>query len=117
VKRLPTLSAAPLVLLGLAALLVFGNCSQNVYRVLGPGTTAQQVRQLKLLNDSVQVHYRAARLRPATAVGPTPEQIIDSAETARRRLLTPAQYERLTKSARQSILPLRYPRRPPRDYR
>jgi hypothetical protein len=117
VKRLPTFSSAPLVLLGLAALLVFGNCSQNVYQVLGPGTTARQVSQLKQLNDSVYAEYRAAQLRPATAVGPTPEQIFDSAETARRRLLRPAQYERLTKATRQSILPLRYPRRLPKGYR
>ena len=53
-KGLPTISAARLALLGLAALLVFGNCSQNVYRVLGSGTTVAQVTRLRRLDDSVQ---------------------------------------------------------------
>ena len=60
-KYLPTSFAARLALLGLAALLVFGNCGQNVYRVLGPGTTAGQVSQLRRLNDSLHTEFRALR--------------------------------------------------------
>jgi hypothetical protein len=116
-KGLFARTPAQLILLGLLTLLVFGNCSQNVYRVLGPGTTAHQVGQLKRLNDSVYTAYRAAQLRPATAWGPTPEQVFVGADSARRRLLSPAQYERLAKATQQSILSLRYPRRPPQGYR
>jgi len=112
-NRLPNTSAARLALLGLAALLVFGNCSKNVYRVLGPGTTAQQVAQLKRLNDSVYARYREADRQPAGAASPTTQQIFDSANVQRRRILTPAQYNRY----RYQLLPLRYPKRPPRGYR
>ena len=116
-NRLPTISAARLALLGLAALLVFGNCSQNVYRVLGPGTTAQQVSQLRRLNDSVHTAFQTLRGLPPGDANRAGARIIDSAHAAQRQLLSPAQYERLRQSARQSILPLRYPQRPPRGYR
>jgi hypothetical protein len=109
-KCLLTGSPAQLLLLGLVALLLFGNCSQNVYRVLGPGTTAQQVSRLKQLNDSVHTAYEAAYRRPANVPGPTPQQIADSAAAARGRLLSPEQYRRLST---KTILPFRYPRRPP----
>jgi len=112
---LPKPSPARLLLLGLVALLLFGNCSQNVYRVLGPGTTAQQVRRLKQLNDSLAVAYQAAYRRPAKAPGPTFEELADSARAARRRLLSPAQYQRY--SAKRTVLPFRYPHRPPRVMR
>lgn len=114
---LTTHSTARLALVGLAALLVFGNCAQNVYRVLGPGTTAQQVAQLKRLDDSVRIQYEAAYRRPPGAPGPTTQQVHDSAQAARRRLLSPAQFRRLSGPPRQLLLPLRYPRRPPRGYR
>jgi hypothetical protein len=114
-KRLLTCSPAQLLLLGLVALLLFGNCSQNVYRVLGPGTTAQQVRRLKRLDDSLVTAYQAAYRRPPNVPGPTPQQLADSANAARRRLLSPAQYQRY--SAKRTVLPFRYPRRPPRDMR
>ena len=39
-----------LLLLPLLAVLLFGNCSRNVYRLLGPGTTPTQVARLKELN-------------------------------------------------------------------
>jgi hypothetical protein len=116
-KGLSTISAARLVLLGLAALLVFGNCSQNVYRALGPGVTTQQANQLRRLNDSVHTAFQTLRGLPPGDANRAGARIIDSAHAAQRRLLSPAQYERLRQSARQSILPLRYPRRPPRGYR
>ncbi|QKG58020.1 hypothetical protein GKZ68_16175 [Hymenobacter sp. BRD128] len=116
-KRLGTPAATRLALLGLVALLVFGNCAQNVYRVLGPGTTPQQVAQLKRLNDSVSAQYQAAYRRPAGAAGPTSQQIQDSAQAARRRLLSPTQFRRLQLARRPGMMPLRYPPRPPRGYR
>lgn len=117
-KRFADLTAAQLALVGLVVLLVFGNCTQNVYRVLGPGTTTRQVAQLKRLNDSVSAQYEAAYRRPPGAPAPPIRQLYDdSAQAARRRLLSPAQFERLTKASRQSVLPLRYPRQPPRRYR
>lgn len=114
-KRLFGYLPVQLLLLGLVTLLLFGNCSQNVYRVLGPGTTAQQVRRLKQLNDSLVTAHQAAYRRPANVPGPTPQQLADSADAARRRLLSPAQYQRY--SAKRTILLYRYPRRPPRAMR
>ncbi|MDO7885974.1 hypothetical protein [Hymenobacter cheonanensis] len=115
-KRLPKISAARLALLGLAALLVFGNCTQNVYRVLGPGVTVEQVSQLRRLDDSVHTKFQALRGLPAGEANRAAARIVDSAHAAQCRLLSPAQYERLRQSG-QSVLPLRYPRRPPRGYR
>jgi hypothetical protein len=112
-KGLPTISAARLALLGLAALLVFGNCSQNVYRVLGPGTTVAQVTRLRRLDDSVQAEFQALRGLPAGETNYATTRLADSAAARRRRILTPAQYGRY----KYQILPLRYPRRPPRGYR
>ncbi|MGI4870515.1 MAG: hypothetical protein ACRYFX_04975 [Janthinobacterium lividum] len=95
------------LLLALVALLVFGNCSKNIYRVLGPGTTSAQVTRLKRLNDSIYA-----------LPGPFTRQIYDSATAARRRLLTPAQYQRYRNYTRLGkLLPLRYPPSPPRGYR
>lgn len=112
-NHLPTISAARLALLGLAALLVFGNCSQNVYRVLGPGTTVAQVNRLRRLDDSVHTEFLALHGLPSSEGNHTATRLADSAEAQRRRILTPAQYNRY----RYQILPLRYPRRPPRGYR
>lgn len=112
-KWLANGSPARLALTGLAALLVFGNCSQNVYRVLGPGVTVEQVNQLRQVDRAVGQAYREANRRPAGTPGPTGRQLADSAEAQRRRVLTPAQYRRLG----QHIFPLRYPRRPPLGYR
>lgn len=112
-NRLPTISTARLALLGLAALLVFGNCAQNVYRVLGPGTTVEQVNRLRHFDDSVQARYQTLRGLPAGEMNRAAARIHDSAEVQRRRILTPAQDSRY----RYHVLPLRYPRRPPRGYR
>lgn len=112
-KSLPRLRPAHVLLLGLVALLLFGNCSQNVYRVLGPGTTPQQVSQLRELERTTRQAYREADKRPAGAPGPTGRQLADSAQAQRTRLLTPAQNSRY----RQHVFPLRYPRHPPRGYR
>jgi len=112
-KGLPTISTARLALLGLAALLVFGNCSQSVYRVLGPGTTVAQVNRLRRFNDSVHTEFRALRGLPAGEANRATTRLADSANAQRQRLLTPAQYSRY----KYQILPLRYPRRPPRGYR
>lgn len=112
-KCLAHFAVARLALLGLAALLVFGNCSQNVYWALGPGVTVEQATQLRQLDRTFRQAYRAAVRRPAGTPGPTGRQLADSAEAQRRRILTPAQYQRY----RYQVLPLRYPRRPPRGYR
>jgi len=112
-KSLLTCAPAQLLLLGLVALLLFGNCSQNVYRVLGPGTTPQQVSQLRALERTTRQAYREADQRPAGTPGPTGRQLADSAQAQRRRILTPAQNSRY----QQHIFPLRYPRRPPAGYR
>ncbi|UOQ98949.1 hypothetical protein MUN81_05515 [Hymenobacter sp. 5317J-9] len=103
-----------MLLLPLLAVLLFGNCAQNVYRVLGPGTTPAQVARLKQINEETSAAYRAAFDRPTGQPGPTPEQVIDSGRAAQQRLLTPEQYRRY--KTRYSPLPLRYPRRPPRHY-
>lgn len=104
-----------LLLLPLLAVLLFGNCSQNVYRVLGPGTTPAQVAQLKHLNSKTSTDYQAALIRPDSVPGPTPQQIIDSARAAQQRLLSPEQYRRYR--YHRSALPLRYPKRAPRGLR
>ena len=102
-----------LLLLALVAMLLFGNCARNVYRLLGPGTTPAQVGQLKQLDTAASAAYRAASERPDSVAGPTPSQVFDSADAARRRLLTPEQYRRYNT---RSVLPLRYPRRPPAGF-
>lgn len=112
-KRLANICSARLTLVGLAALLVFGNCSQNAYRVLGPGTTREQVNQLRQVDRAARQAYQEAVRRPAGTPGPTGRQLADSADAQQRRILTPAQYRRL----KQHIFPLRYPRRPPPGYR
>ena len=112
-NHLPTSSAARLALLGLAALLVFGNCGRNVYRVLGPGTTAGQVSRLRRLNDSLRTEYQALHGLPVGEANRASARLTDSANAQRQRILTPAQYGRY----RYQILLLRYPKRPPRGYR
>ena len=112
-NRLPTISTARLALLGLAALLVFGNCGRNAYRVLGPDITTQQVNRLRRLNDSVHTEFLALHGLPAIEANRAGARISDSATAQRRRILTPAQYSRY----RYQVLQLRYPRRPPRGYR
>ena len=102
-----------LLLLPLLAVLLFGNCARNAYRLLGPGTTPAQVAHLQRLNNNATVEYQAAVARPAGWPGPTPQQVLDSADAARHRLLTPEQYQR----QKHQILPLRYPLHPPRRYR
>ena len=104
-----------LLLLPLLAVLLFGNCSQNVYRVLGPGTTPAQVARLKQLNSRTAADYEAALARPDSVPGPTPKQITDSARAAQQRILTPEQYRRYRYE--RSVLPLRYPKHPPRGHR
>jgi hypothetical protein len=103
-----------LLLLPLLAVLLFGNCSQNVYRVLGPGTTPAQVAQLQELDRNAVAAYRAALVRPDSVPGPTTEQVLDSAVAARQRLLTPEQYRRY--KGRNFFRTLRYPSQPPRHY-
>ncbi|MBD2724395.1 hypothetical protein [Hymenobacter armeniacus] len=104
-----------LLLLPLLAVLLFGNCAQNVYRVLGPGTTPAQVAQLKQINEQTSSAYQAAFDRPSGQPGPTPRQVLDSADAARHRLLTPGQYRRYRYTLRAN--PLRYPSRPPKGFR
>ena len=104
-----------LLLLPLLAVLLFGNCSQNVYRVLGAGTTPAQVARLRQLNTETYAAYHTASERPAGAAGPTSAQVVDSSQAAQQRLLSSEQYRRY--KTRQLILPLRYPKRPPRRYR
>ncbi|MBF9141820.1 hypothetical protein [Hymenobacter properus] len=104
-----------LLLLPLLAVLLFGNCSQNVYRVLGPGTTPAQVAQLKELDHNAETAYQATFTGPNSLPGPTARQILDSATAARQRLLSPEQYRRY--KGRNFWRTLRYPKRPPRGYR
>ena len=104
-----------LLLLALLVLLLFGNCARNVYRLLGPGTTPAQVAQLKQLDTDASSEYQAPVARLVGAPGPTPRQVLDSAEVARRRLLTPEQYHRYRYTLRAG--PLRYPPRPPKRFR
>jgi hypothetical protein len=107
------MSTARLALLGLAALMVFGNCSHNVYRVLGPGTTVAQVTRLRHFDDSVHTAYQALRGLPASEASRAATRLADSATAQRQRILTPAQYRRY----KYQILRMRYPKRPPRGYR
>lgn len=102
------------LLLPLLAVLLFGNCSQNVYRVLGPGTTPAQVARLAELDSSAAAAYQATFTRP-DSMGPTARQILDSATAARQRLLSPEQYRRYR--GRNFFRTLRYPSQPPRGYR
>jgi hypothetical protein len=93
------------------ALLLFSNCSKNIYYLLGPGTTPQQAASLQHFQqraDSIPT-----RALPPVPGQPTARQRYDSIDDARRRLLRPAQYTRY----QQSILLPRYPRRPPKGHR
>jgi hypothetical protein len=98
----------------LVALWVFGSCTPNVYRVLGPGTTRAQVARLKQVDTKAAADYTAALQRRGNEPGPTPQQVLDSAVAARQHLLTPEQHQRYRDYFYHSPLPLRYPKRAPR---
>ena len=113
---MPHPSLPNLLLLSLLVLLLFGNCARNVYRLLGPGTTPTQVAQLKQLDADALLEFQAAPAPPVGASGPTlrQRQVLDSADAARRRLLTPEQYRRYRYTLRSGI---RYPLHPPKSFR
>jgi len=113
-KRLAVSILPKGLLLALVVLLLFGNCTKNVYYLLGPGTTPQQVARLQQLQQRADSLYHLPLQKlPPVPGHPTARQLLDSIDAARRRLLTPAQYTRY----HYTILRPRFPRRPPKGYR